>query len=208
MTKTAETPQMKLVWPQAGVETTLAALQGLWTTEQYLKLTDQTNQLVEFTDGVLEVLPMPTRTHQRILAFLYGLFRSVVHPLGGEVLFAALRLQIRPGKFREPDLLLLCNRDDSRNQDVYWLGADLVLEIVSPDDPERDTVVKRADYAEAGIPEYWIVNPLTATITVLTLVDGQYAEHGSFAGGSSASSALLPELTVAVDAVFAAGHGA
>ncbi len=208
MTKTAEAPLFKLVWPQSGVETNIAALQGLWTTELYLKLTEQTNQLIEFTDGVLEVLPMPTRTHQRILAFLYELFRTVVHPLGGEVLFAALRLQIRPDKFREPDLLLLCNKSDPRNQDAYWLGADLVLEIVSPDDPERDTVVKRADYAEADIPEYWIVNPLTATITVLTLIEGRYVEYGSFARGEQATSALLPGLTVAVDAVFAAGQAA
>jgi hypothetical protein len=38
--------------------------QGAWTEEQYLRLTDHTNQLVEFTDGVLEVLPMPTDRHQ------------------------------------------------------------------------------------------------------------------------------------------------
>jgi len=45
-----------------------------------------------------------------------------------------------------------------------------VVEIVSPDDPDRDLVEKVADYAEAGIPEYWIVNPNTATISVLRLV--------------------------------------
>ncbi len=101
----------------------------------------------------------------------------------GEILFAPLRLQILPGRYREPDLLLLLNKDDPRNQDAYWLGADLVVEIVSPDDPERDTVVKRADYAEAGIPEYWIVNPLDETITVLTLTNREYAEHGIFQRG-------------------------
>ena len=41
---------------------------------------------------------------------------------------------------------------DPRAQNAYWLGADLVVEIVSPDDPERDTVVKRSDYASAHIP--------------------------------------------------------
>jgi Uma2 family endonuclease len=55
---------------------------------------------------------------------------------------------------------LLLDVNDPRNQNAFWLGADLVVEIVSPDDVERDIVIKRADYAEAGIPEYWIVNPL------------------------------------------------
>lgn len=45
---------------------------------------------------------------------------------------------------------------------------------MSPDNPERDTQVKVVDYAEAGIAEYWIVNPLNETITVLTLSDQAY----------------------------------
>jgi Uma2 family endonuclease len=202
MSATTEKPAIRFVWPKAGTELDLAPLQGLWTEAQYLKLTDQTNQLIEFTDGVIEVLPMPTRKHQRILAFLYDLLRAYMQPRHGEILFAPLRLQIFPGRYREPDLLLLLNKDDPRNQDAYWLGADLVVEIVSPDDPERDTVVKRADYAEAGIPEYWIVNPLDETITVLALADRQYAEHGIFQRGMLATSLLLAGFSVAVDEVF------
>jgi Uma2 family endonuclease len=178
------------------------ALQGTWTEEQYLKMTDSLRRLVEFTDGEIEVLPMPTRKHQVILAFLYELFVAFIRPLGGKVLFAPLRMEVRPGKFREPDLLLLRNARDPRNQNAFWLGADLVVEIVSPDAPERDTVTKRADYAEAGIPEYWIVNPEDETITVLTLADDAYAEHGVFRRGDQATSMLLDGLSVDVDAVF------
>lgn len=208
MSRSTEAPLVRLVWPASGTELDLATLQGLWTTEMYLRLTDQTNQLIELSDGVLEVLPMPTRKHQRILAFLYTLLLEIIRPAGGEVLFAALRLQIRPEKFREPDLLLLLDRNDPRNQEAYWLGADLVLEIVSPDDPERDTVIKRADYAEARIPEYWIVNPIDETISVLTLAGEHYTEHGIFQRGQQASSRLIPVFTVSVDAVFDAAEAA
>lgn len=145
---------------------------------------------------------MPTQEHQLILAFLYRTFFAFLQPRGGIVLFAALRLQIRPEKFREPDLLLLRRADDPRAQNRYWLGADLVVEIVSADDPERDTVEKVADYAEAGIPEYWIVNPLAETVTVLVLEDAAYTEHGVFRRGDHASSRLLDGFTVSVDAVF------
>ena len=71
----------------------------------------------------------------------------------------------------------------------------------SAGDPERDTKVKRVDYADAGIPEYWIVNPLDETITVLTLHD-DYDEHGIFKRGEPATSVLLPGFGVGVDAVF------
>ena len=117
-------------------------------------------------------------------------------------MFAALRLRIREGKFREPDLLVLRDRSDPRYQDRYWLGADLVAEVVSPDRPARDLVEKRVDYAEANVPEYWIVDPRDETITVLTLEDGEYVERGAFQRGQAATSFLLAGLSVDVATVF------
>ena len=51
--------ELKLVRETDGLEIDLLPLQGLWTEEQYLRLTDQTNRLIEFTDGSVEVLPIP-----------------------------------------------------------------------------------------------------------------------------------------------------
>jgi Uma2 family endonuclease len=194
-------PALKLVSEAEGLEIDLLPLQGLWTEEQYLRLTDQTNRFIEFTAGSVEVLPMPTRQHQAISRFLFLAFLAFVQPLGGTVFYAPLRVRVAPGRFREPDLVLLLDVNDSRNQNAFWLGADLVVEIVSPDDVERDTVIKRADYAEAGIPEYWIVNPEEQTVTVLKLEDGVYIAHGVFGPGETAGSVLLTGFTVSVDAV-------
>lgn len=88
--------------------------------------------------------------------------------------------------------------NDPRRQNAYWLGADLLIEIVSPDDPDCDTHVKRAEYAAAGIPEYWLVNPIDETITVLRLAGAEYAVHGVFRRGDTATSALLPGCAVGV----------
>ena len=176
--------------------------QGYWSDEQYLWLTDHTRRLVEFTDGRVEELPMPTVLHQAIILFLTRLLDAYLEPRGGFVLFAGLRVRIRSGKFRDPDLAALCDRSDPRNQDRFWLGADLVMEVVSPDDPNRDLVEKRADYAEAGIPEYWIVDPRFESVTVLTLIDGAYAEHGTFSRGDTTTSPLLDGFAVDVTALF------
>ena len=73
------------------------------------------------------------------------------------------------------------------------------MEIVSPDDPNRDLVEKRREYAAAGIPEYWIVDPRPGhrCIAVLTLEDGEY--RGEFVGeGGTVESRLLPGFAVAV----------
>jgi Uma2 family endonuclease len=179
--------------------------QGEWSEEDYLWLTNRTNRLIEFTDGYIEILPMPTEKHQAILKYLFLAFNSFIEKLGGTVFFAALRMRLKTGKFREPDLLLLRSANDPRRGNAYWTGADLVLEIVSPDDPNRDLVKKRREYAQTGIPEYWIVNPQTEVITVLRLDGTKYSVHGVFKRGATAASALLPEFTVTVDAVLDAG---
>ena len=176
--------------------------QGGWSEEEYLVLTDHRVRLVEYTDGCLEVLPVPTPEHQRILKYLFLAFLQFFDAQGGEVLFAPLRLRIRKGKYREPDLLLFLSATDPRGQNRIWFGADLVLEVVSEDKPERDLVDKRIDYAEGQVPEYWIVNPQNETITVLQLVGDAYKEAGCYKRGESANSVLRPEFALSVDPVF------
>jgi Uma2 family endonuclease len=89
-----------------------------------------------------------------------------------------------------------------RRQNRFWQGADLALEVVSEEKPERDLVQKRADYAEGGVSEYWIVNPQTETITVLRLRGDAYEEAGTYRRGESAASVLLDGFSVGASAVF------
>ena len=198
MTKATATTQ------QAADALLLAARppQGCWNQHDYLWLTDRCNRLIEFADGCIEELPVPTDSHQSVLLFLFRLFDQAIQAAGGVALVAPLRLRVRDDRFREPDLMLLLDEVDPRRQDRYWLGADLVAEVVSPDDPDRDYRRKRADYAEAGIPEYWIVDPRYPAITVLTLAKGSYVEFGRFGLGDVATSSVLDGFSVAVSAVF------
>ena len=168
----------------------------------YLCLTDRCNRLLEFADGRIEELREPTDSHQSILGLLFSLFDQYVRNERGVALFAPLRIRIQEGRYREPDLLLLRDANDPRRQDRYWLGADLVVEVVSPDDPERDYRQKRDDYADLRIPEYWIVDPQAATITVLMLHGGRYVDHGVFRPGDIASSATLRGFRAPVSDIF------
>ena len=90
--------------------------QGAWSEDEYLVLTDHRNRLIEFTDGFLEALPMPTDKHQSVLQFLFLAFFQYLVARGGKVHFAPLRLRVRPGKFREPDLVLLISAGDARGK--------------------------------------------------------------------------------------------
>ena len=178
-------------------------MQAEWSEDDYLRLTDHTRRLLEFRDGHIEVVPMPTDEHQRIVLFLYRtVYACLATRTDGIVLVAPLRLRLRTGRYREPDLLVLLSAKDKRRSNQFWTGADLVLEVVSPDDPQRDLVRKRQEYAAAGIPEYWIVDPAAERISVLCLQAGSYAEHGVFSRGMEATSGLLAGFSVAVAAVL------
>lgn len=175
--------------------------QGHWSEEEYLAL--DTNHLIEFSHGQLEVLPMPTQSHQLLVIALFELLHNYVRERQlGTVLLAPMRVQLWPGKIREPDILFMHIENDDRRSDRFWEGADLVMEIVSPNDPDRDKAIKRSEYAQAGIPEYWIVDPTNASITVLTLRGQEYALNGEYLAGEEALSVLLNGFKVDVGNVF------
>jgi Uma2 family endonuclease len=181
----------------------LLPAQGTWTEEDYLDL--DTNHLLEFTDGFVEVLPMPTTSHQRVVQRLSSPLMAFVAARNlGTALFAPLPIRLRDNKFCEPDVFFVSSERAHLMGERFWTGADLVMEVVS-DDPgshERDHVKKRADYAAAGIPEYWIVDPQQGRITVLKLAGKTYAVHGEYDAGAAAESALLPGFRVEVSQVL------
>jgi len=180
----------------------LYPLQGSWTERDYLEL--GTNRLVEFSDGCVEVLPMPTKLHQRIVRFLFLVLQEFVSARGlGEVFFAPLPVRLWPGKFREPDILFV--RPERAEYGGQPEGADLVIEVVSEgeENRRRDFETKPQEYARARIPECWIVDPANQRVTVLVLEDSTYRQHGVFAPGDTATSAILPGLAVPVTDLFA-----
>jgi Uma2 family endonuclease len=119
------------------------------------------------------------------------------------VLVAPYKVQIRPNKYCEPDVIFIRKEHASRMGEQFSVGADLVMEVVSAEGRERDLETKRQEYAQAGIPEYWIVDPQLERITVLALEGAVYTVHGEFPKGTQASSRLLPGFTVDVTAALA-----
>jgi Uma2 family endonuclease len=77
---------------------------------------------------------------------------------------------------REPDLLFVIQEHLDRLGETYLNGpADLVIEIVSPESAGRDRGDKFYEYERAGIPEYWLVDPLTKRVEFCQInAAGQY----------------------------------
>jgi len=181
--------------------------QGDWSEGDFLAL--DTNLLVELVDGKLEVLPMPSMMHQLIVEYLHDALKSFVRKQRlGQTFFAPMPVKIRKDTLREPDVIFASTERLGSPEDKQLEGADLVMEVVSPDDGshERDYFKKRTDYASRQIPEYWIVDPQAERITVLVLEGSEYRAHGEFGLGESATSVLLRGFAIDVASTFKAGR--
>ncbi len=177
--------------------------QGLWDEGDYLGL--DTNQLIEFTGGNLEFLPMPTDEHQTIVDRLVDMLKAYIAKHGaGLVRYAPMRLKVAEGKYREPDIMYLHDADDPRRRNDAWTGADAVFEVVSEggENRRRDIELKPALYAAAGIPEYWIVDPELREIRVLALAGHSYVEHSVARPDQVAESRLLTGFSAAAADLF------
>jgi Uma2 family endonuclease len=172
--------------------------QGRWTEEDFFKF--HTNRMAELVNGRLEILPMPNLKHQKLVMWLLDSIRVAV-PDGGLVLFAPLPVRLFAGRIREPDLLYISPEHLPAAHAQYPTRIDLAIEIVSEgsDAHKRDYEDKRDDYAQAGVAEYWIVDPQEQHVIVMTLRNSSYQELGTFKPGQTAKSQLLPTWSVNVE---------
>lgn len=172
--------------------------QGAWTVDDYLELD---GPAVEFDQGMIEVLDIPSQAHQLLVQFFFLAIHSFVTPRGlGRVLMAPIPVRLWEGKFREPDVVFI--RTDRITDCTYCEHADLVLEVVSDGaaNRRRDLEIKPREYAKAGIAEYWIMDPEQQRVLVSKLNQGQYEQVGEFRRGQIAASAELPGLQLPVAA--------
>ena len=185
---------------------TLYPEQGEWSEEEYLELTDHHNRRIEYTEGRLEFLPMPTDIHETLVRFLFrALDRYVDQRKLGEVFSNGIRLRVAAQKYRLPDVIFLHRDHFHARHNRAWEGADLVMEVVSdsPADRQRDYEQKLIDYAEAKGAEYWIVDRERQVVIVHWLAGSRYSVHGEYSRGQIAASRLLDGFGIDVAALFA-----
>ena len=175
--------------------------QGEWAEEDYFALPD-TNRYVELSEGTLIMPPHPTLAHQEALKRLFLRLNAFVEERGlGIVQIAPLPVRLWPGKIREPDLFFIAKEHAERIGEQVCGVPDLVVEVTSPSTARTDRMEKFQEYARAGVPEYWIVDPDARTIEVYVLREAAYILRGKWGLGEVASSELLSGFEVMVDEV-------
>jgi len=169
-----------------------------FSVEDYLSLDG--NYLLEYVDGCLQVLPMPDALHQAIAFVLANLLVSYAKDdADARVKLSPFRVYLNDRKYREPDVCFMRGINAHRRNRKFWIGADLVVEVISESNRDHDWQTKMLDYAEAGIPEYWIIDPEQGIVHIFKLIEARYGLHGDFGIGTLATSPTLAGLSVVVN---------
>ena len=130
------------------------------TYEEFLEWADGIR--AEWVDGEVILMSPVSFTHQYVAEFLAASLRVFAEENNlGQVLTAPfqMRLRARPSG-REPDLLFIARGQLDKLRNAYLDGpADLAVEIISPDSQTRDRVDKFHEYEQAGVREYWLIDP-------------------------------------------------
>jgi Uma2 family endonuclease len=163
----------------------------IWTYDDLARLPDN-GKRYEILDGDLVVSPSPSREHQRALKWLFLVFqRQLERANVAEVFLAPFDAILSAQRVLVPDLMVVRLERISIVRERGIEGApDLVLEVMSSR-ASLDRVRKFDLYAKAGIPEYWIVDPIGETIEVYFLVEGDYQLAGYYGHDEIALSVVF-----------------
>ena len=129
--------------------------------EEFLRWAGEDTHAEWVNGEVIEFMPAKP-IHQSISAFLVVIISNFISLFElGQVRYAPMEMRLRGGRSsREPDILFIKQANLHRlNENRLEGPADLVIEIVSDDSVTRDRRDKLKEYQEAGITEYWIVDP-------------------------------------------------
>ncbi|MDW8320450.1 MAG: Uma2 family endonuclease [Armatimonadota bacterium] len=161
--------------------------------EQFLEQLDE-DTLAEWVEGEVVYLSPAGLEHQDIAGFLGAVLRAHVERRNlGRVISAPFQMRLlRTERGREPDLMFVSRENLHRLRDTYLEGgADLVVEITSPESLQRDREEKFAEYEREGIREYWVISPDEKRVDFFVLdEDGRYKRRPEDAGGIYHSAVL------------------
>ncbi|AZT91554.1 Uma2 family endonuclease [Caldicellulosiruptor changbaiensis] len=169
------------------------------------------NKVYTLIDGTLFLHAAPSWQHQKILKNLMLIFGNYLKDKDCEIFSAPFDVFLEAKDeidvenattVVQPDLTIIC--DKSKLAKTGYIGAPkMIIEITSPSTVRLDRVLKFNKYEEAGVKEYWVLEPENKIITCFVLQsDGRYGRPKIFSEGDIIKVATFPDLEIHVNEIF------
>lgn len=169
----------------------------LLTLDEFEELPEDNSRRYELQEGVLHVTPKAASLHQRVVLRLGTELDRQLHADWEALPGVQVVLEHQwPPTLRIPDAVIAPTGviDENPNR-LSARDVAVAIEVVSPGSRRTDRLMKRHEYAKAGIPAYWVLEiDSTVTLSAGRLVDGAY--DSDFEGGGEFKAASPFTLTV------------
>jgi len=151
----------------------------------------------ELLDGAIIMTPSPGVAHQAVVGGIWRLLDDEA-PDGLRVFVAPLDVYLPTEDILEPDVLVV--DETAIVEDKIQGGVPLLaVEVLSPSSRRRDVGDKLTAYRDAGVPSYWVVDPVRPRLQVWQLVDGEYVEVADVSGDEEWTAEAPYAVTVRPD---------
>ncbi len=163
------------------------------TYEAFRQLPDDGKQY-ELVRGEVHLTPAPSTKHQLVLENLsHSLGTYIREKRVGRIAYAPLDVRLGEDTALQPDLMFVSDSRAETIQEDFIAGApDLVVEVLSASTAGHDRATKLPLYAEAAVPEVWLIDPQAKTVEVLKLQGKKYFVETTLAGEKALTSNLFP----------------
>lgn len=177
------------------------------TYEEFLELSNASEDRFEYIDGEIYLMASPKTIHQQALGELHYVFASWFRGKDCRPMLAPYDITLKRNaeniNIVQPDLMVICDLSQYLNDKGYYMGVpSLVVEILSESTRGKDSIKKMDLYLSTGVREYWIINPFNREIEVYKFENEDLADSRNYRVGDSAASFIFEGLEVPVATLF------
>jgi prevent-host-death family protein len=175
------------------------------TYEDFLKLSEASENRYEFIDGEVYLLASPSYDHQRIIVEIITVMHSYFKGSSCRPLTSPFDVTLTNDDNKnvvQPDILVICDTENISEKGRYTGIPTLVVEVLSESTQKKDMLKKLNLYLHAGVKEYWIVNPARREVYVYCFDQGDIKQYLVFQGSQSVNSLIFEGLAVPLEQLF------
>ncbi len=174
--------------------------------EEFLEIAEHSENRYEYIDGEIFLLASPRYDHQKAAREIFLEFASWFKGKQCEPLMAPFDVTLHKEEddshVVQPDILVLCDKQNINKEGQYFGTPSLVVEVVSKSSSSMDFIKKLNLYMLSGVREYWIVNPSSKSVNVFTFIDKKIADMLTFKDFEKVESVIFPGLSAELRNMF------
>lgn len=175
--------------------------------EEFLKITENSEDQYEYIDGEIYMMASPKAAHQKVLGELYGVFYNWFKGKQCRPMLAPFDITLKRSEENksvvQPDLMVICDLEEKLNEEDNYTGVpSLMIEILSESTRGKDMVKKLDLYMSTGVREYWIVNPFSREVTVFQFENNDTIRNATYKKDENIVSYIFDGLEVSLKSIF------